>query len=108
MISSIQKDFKNGLSISEICDKYSITFKELVTIHLKKQAELNPKNSIRHHSGGFVLEKTINGKTVYYGYYKTLETAEKVKQKLIQCNWNKKYLPLIHKELGVTEYGCSE
>ena len=108
MISDIQNDFKNGLTINEVCNKYGLTFKELVSSHMRKKAEINPKKCIRYRNGGFILQKTINGKAIYFGFYDSLETAEKVKAMLIKYDWNKDYLPLIHKKLGVKEYGSSE
>ena len=109
MISEIQNDFKKGYTINEVCNKYGLTFKELVSSHMRKKAEINPKKCIyQHYNGKYVLQKTINGKEIYYGIYDSLETAEQVKALLIKFDWDKDYLPLILKQLGVENNGSNE
>lgn len=53
--------------------------------------------TIRKDAKGFLIKKN----NVYYGNYETLEIARKVKQKLIEANWDKRQLNKIRKEIGL-------
>ena len=50
---------------------------------------------------GFIIRKN----NVYFGNYKTLEIARKVKKELIKVNWDKNQLNKIRKELGLKPMG---
>ena len=154
----IQKDLQKGLTITEVCRKYQISFKELFKFIKKQKQRRNYKSPEKHifrynnrwaiikkinqkrivygtyinvneakkvkneleqlnwqvnpndYKGDLYIQKEHNAykitksqgkKTIRYGTYKDLETARKVRDMLIKCNWNKDYLPLIKKELGV-------
>lgn len=45
----------------------------------------------------FRVSKTINKRTVNFGLYDSFETAKLVRDKLIDCNWDKKQLKEIQK-----------
>ena len=49
----------------------------------------------------YYVRKRVNGEFVYYGAYASQGIAEEVVKKLKECNWNKKELSRIQKELGV-------
>ena len=63
----------------------------------------NPKSFRNYYktSQGYQVVKTVYGKTMSYGYYKTEEDAKKVVAALRKCNWNKHELLRITRELGV-------
>lgn len=50
---------------------------------------------------GFQIYKCINGKNQYYGRYYSLEDAQTVRDKLIECDWDKNQLPSILEETGI-------
>lgn len=54
-------------------------------------------------AGTFRVYKKCNYHNVYYGTYASEKIANKVVDKLMLCNWDKKELPRIHKELGIYE-----
>lgn len=51
--------------------------------------------------GKFHVIKTINQRQSTYGRYLDFETAKKVRDKLIECNWDKEMINDIEKECGV-------
>lgn len=54
----------------------------------------------------YVIQKeSSRSKTLYYGLYHTLEDARKVRDCLVKLNWDKDYLPLILRRLGVERIG---
>ena len=66
--------------------------------NLPKELEdlkIKPKD-IKYHSftqGKYTVNKFINGKTVHFGRYDDLETAEKIIKGLEECNWQPEKLP---------------
>ena len=111
MFSEISKDLKNE-SIEDICTKYNITFKELVEQSLQNNPRTNgDKNTYRFiypRDNHYVIMKTIKREYRYFGTYSSLEDARKVRDKLIDCNWEKSQLSSILEELGVKNNGNSE
>lgn len=51
--------------------------------------------------GRYRIQKVINGRKISYGTYDTLEEAILVRDKLMECDWNKKQLQEIKDELGI-------
>ena len=51
--------------------------------------------------GRYRIQKIINGRKISYGTYDTLEEAILVRDKLMECDWNKKQLQEIKDELGI-------
>ena len=154
----IRHDLKNGLSISEVCEKYNLTFKELYAELKHKPQDKEDCDNEKHiylirtryfilkggdytknYGSYFSLEEAIRvrdelvslewnvdsndylgdkyitckeknfkiskswgkHKTVVYGEYRSLEDARKVRDALVVFDWDKDYLPLILKRLGV-------
>lgn len=69
--------------VQEAKNKYGYS-----TPRTRGTGELN----IAKHSNKYEIKKSINGKESYYGRYNTLEFARRVKQKLIQRDWDKTQL----------------
>lgn len=177
-VEVIQKDLRNGDSISDVCKKHNLSFKELCSLmqgtssseycsrgirkspshgyilkvnrhyigtfddynnavkvrnHLKekyngdfrcrdkvfkeldiypnayfkkvnnrgKEMEL-PQNVYLTRSGKFQILKGRTGCTsLNFHTYNNLEDALKIREKLVECDWDKSQLPRIKKELGV-------
>lgn len=62
----------------------------------------NPENMTyihKHNVDKFAVIKLINGKKVYYGAYDTVEIAQKIRDKLIECDWDKSKLKQIKSEV---------
>ncbi|WP_405316217.1 hypothetical protein [Methanobrevibacter sp.] len=51
--------------------------------------------------GRYRIQKVINGRKISYGTYDTLEEAILVRDKLMECDWDKKQLQEIKDELGI-------
>lgn len=157
----IREKLWNGVTITEICTEYRLTFKKLFdlldTMDIKPQYLNLEEEHIYLKGKRYNIHKTVNGgtldfgsyiylgdaikirdelvalkwkanpleyngdvniyirdvdtyhiehKKVYYGCYYDLEVAREVRDKLIEFNWDKDYLPLICKSVGVKLRGC--
>ena len=59
---------------------------------------------ITNNCGGFAItKKDDTGKSVFYGRWKSLSFARKVRDCLVEFDWDKDYLPLILKRLEGAE-----
>ena len=58
-----------------------------------------PKYYSRTMFGTFQVRKTVNGKVIAYGVYKTPEIADAIVERLIECDWDKNELERIRKEV---------
>lgn len=56
-------------------------------------------------SWGYVIQKEYNQKLTYYGAYRTVNDARRVRDMLVKYNWNKKCLNEICKKIGVEKLG---
>ena len=109
-------DLNDGMSAYNLQAKYTLTPRQYRWImrriirkdgYSKKATGLPRKKaqkdfndtyiSILKGRKGFIIRKN----NVYFGNYETLETARKVKRKLIEANWDKNQLNNIRKELGL-------
>ena len=109
-------DLNDGMSAYNLQTKYTLTPRQYRYImrriirkdgYSKKATGLPRKKaqkdfndtyiSILKGRKGFIIRKN----NVYFGNYETLETARKVKRKLIEANWDKNQLNNIRKELGL-------
>lgn len=108
-------DLDDGMSAYNLQAKYILTPRQYRKImrnvirkdgySMKKSRVKNYTPRSRFHEPHITLKKDgkylVRRKTIYFGQYDTLETARKVKQKLIKCNWDKSQLNKIRKELGL-------
>lgn len=120
-LEEFEEDFKlKEMTIKELKQKYDIG--EAEYRRLKKELaekgvyrttpygrKPKPKR-IRHSNwgknysyrdGAWNISKIINGKSLFYGRYKTENDAQKVVIELRKCDWDKNQLPKILKELGI-------
>ena len=105
----LEEDLLNDLkimSISEVSEKYNLSFKELFDISLK----LNNKNNIKINDNTYIsktnskkwaIRKSIKGKMCYYGTYKVKKDASLVVKELIKVDWDVDELPSILERLGI-------
>lgn len=102
MKEKIRRELKNGKTIERVCTEYQISFSELVKL-MKGDQYLSGKRSkyglyiYRNNRGLFVVNKN----KVYYGMYKSLEDAVKVKNFFLYHGWNKRRLDEVCEKLGV-------
>ena len=112
MISrEFQEDLRNGMSISDACQKHKVSFKrafEILQYKDVKRCDGNPGGNtgeayIRYIKPckNYQLNKTINGKFTYFGTYDCLSDAVKVRDYMIMHGWDKQNLDVIRCELGV-------
>lgn len=112
MKEQIRNDLKNGSTLDEVCNKYSLTFKELLEVFKsdfhsyskprkskKKRTSSTGKKHI--YERGSARSYWIQKEGKYYGHYKTLDDAVAVRNGLILNDWNKDELDTICQKLGV-------
>lgn len=79
--------------------------------------KLDWKVDEKEYLGDMYITKTLKGdfrvaknfgkcKTIVYGIYEKLDDARRVRDCLVRMDWDKDYLPLILKRLGVVRVGC--
>lgn len=119
------KDFNEGMSSYNLQDKYLLTPRQYrrLTRGIRRKDGFSMKRSrtkpyavhSRFNEPHITFKKDgrymIRRKKIYYGQYATLEIAKKVKQKLIEHQWDKRQLNNIRKELGLKpmrEQKCSK
>ena len=108
-------DLDNGMSAYNLQEKHILTPRQYRMImrniqrkdgySLKKSSLM--KRDIRRNTnetyislkkdGHYIIRKN----KIYFGQYNCLETAKAVKEKLIQCNWDKTKLNEIRKSMGL-------
>ena len=108
-------DVNNGMSAYNLQHKYVLTPRQYRSImrniirkdgYSMKKSRVKPyKSRTRFNEPHITLKKDgkymIRKKSTYYGQYSSLEIARKVKQKLIEANWDKRQLNKIRKEIGL-------
>lgn len=84
------RDYKN-----RVCDECNIARKPIAKYHSQiiRKAFPNlapPKGMeyIQRKQGGYIVVKTFDRHCYYFGRYKSLECAKKVRDKLVMCDWN--------------------
>ena len=92
------------LPLDEILRKHGLNLK--IALHKPKKGGIIKKrdSSLLNIGGserGFQIYKYINGGNKYYGRYYSLEDAQTVRDKLIECDWDKTQLPVILEETGI-------
>ena len=108
-IQEFQRDLNNGMSIEDACRKHKTTLaKAFEILHYKdtnKRKTLGNcgESYIRYDetSGTYLLRKRVNKKYTYFGRYKTLEDAIKVRDYMMTHGWYKHRLNSIREELNV-------
>lgn len=55
----------------------------------------------RTRSGKYAVQKHMDGENIYYGSYNSKEEAERVVERLLECNWDKEQLETILREEGI-------
>ena len=110
-IIELKQDFKSQMTIGEVLIKHGLTFKEAVALCSIKQPR-KPKKSSRHYEPTgeeyirkygrkYVIRRNIKGKQKWFGSYKTLEDAIKVRDCLNEEGWSTYKVQPIREKLGV-------
>ena len=104
MKDKIREDLWNGMSIDEACRKYHISFKDLCKMmqsdnYSGSRCPTTNERYISHIGNVYILRKNGN----YYGQYRSMRDAKKVRRYLVDNGWNvtRRQLLKICKELGV-------
>ena len=105
MKHELRTKLRSGQTISEVCTEYHITFKELVGALHGYQNQINNRN---HRKSWKYIQKRerdeayiLKYNKVYYGQYKTVNDAKKVRDYFLEYGWNKDNLDFVCKLLGV-------
>lgn len=108
--ATVRTKLKNGSSIESVCKEYNLTFNDLFKL-LEKGTDLprdpNPEASCS--TGELYITKRTKGRKryflrkngVFYGSYKSLEDAKKVRDYFIMHRWDKRKLDEVCKKVGV-------
>lgn len=105
LYNNFKKDFiDTSYTALDLMKKYSLgrtkynSLRDMVCDELglkgKPKKEKSRANIVRN-LDDWVIRKKINGKRVFFGSYKDLEIAIKVRDELIKCNWDKNLYPEI-------------
>lgn len=107
------EDFKNDFlnsqyNISDLRKKYNLSFhqynklrklvceetglKSKPTKNFRQKKVIEDNTYIRQIYGKWGILKVINKKVIYYGYYDDINVARYIRDRLIECNWDKSYL----------------
>ena len=115
-LKAFQNDLRNGMTIEEACTKHNITFKDACREmpgnwnHPRTTRQNDGVTYYRKHNlpdyitlnrGRYMLRKKIKRKWVYFGRYKSLEDAIKVRDYMMEHGWNKHLLNSVCRKLGV-------
>ena len=106
----IQEDLRNGMSITDCCRKYNISFQDLCDRMPKRQKPKTKSNRftgekyIQTRDGKYYLRKSVNKKTRMFGTYNSLEDAIKVRDHCIEHGWIQKNIDQYCRELGIKRY----
>ena len=97
---SFRNDLRNGMTLENALMKYGWSLREVFQYCHRKNVD-NQYRFICLCNGYFNIRKYVNGEQIYYGYFKELDDAVKVRDKLMECDWDKSQLPRIMEELGL-------
>ena len=105
----IRADLNDGDSISTVCTRYGLSFKELCDgmprMHnkrkMKRSKQWTGEQYIQTRDGRFYVRKTIDGVTKLYGTYASLEDAVKVRDYCILHGWKRQRIDEYCRVLGV-------
>ena len=99
----ITEDLKKGMGLEECLIKHNTNLKTLFNREYPEEIRFDPEwRYIEKRGRGYDIKKKIFKSTCYYGKYATLEDAQRVRDKLILCDWNQRKVDNICKELGIT------
>lgn len=100
----LKKDLQE-LPLEEVLEKYDLTLNDLFKHQLRFNSVYNSRKKIRYinrtRSGKYAVQKHMDGENIYYGTYNSKEEAEKVAERLLECNWDKEQLETILREEGI-------
>ena len=87
-----------SLSLDELLRKHQLDLESAFREHKpvgegrKRRTSPTPYLNIRREGEVYIIRKRVKTKDVYYGRYNTLEDAVRVRDKLIEFNWDKNRL----------------
>ena len=109
-----QYDLQQGMSISETCTKYGLTFKYLCDNmarpltrkperkRKKKEPALTVSLYIQKKSDYYYLHKQVDGKYRTFGVYNSLEDAERMRDYCMEHGWKQRSIDEYCRILGIT------
>ena len=109
-----QQDLRNGMTITDACNKHRITFKYACE-NLPKAYKRNRRSRkqaftrtkfIQERNGKFYVRKYLptskkKGKTVSFGTYSSLEDAMKIRDHCVKYGWKQQSVDEYCRVLGV-------
>ena len=109
-----QKDLKNGLTISEALEKHNLTFKYVCDNlpraycstsrkrgHSKRNSKSRQYITHQERDDRYYLRKSIEGRMVHFGAYKTITDAVKIREYCKKHGWRKECIPEYEKRCGI-------
>lgn len=100
---AITDDLRNGMGLDECLIKHKTNLKILFTKEYPEEIRCSPEwRYIEKRGRGYDIKKKKFKSTYYFGKYKTLEDAQKVRDKLICIGWKQNQVDNICNELVIT------
>ena len=94
----IRSKMLNGETIKEVCQEYQITFPELISKMSKLGNEKRYNSKSHYRTGHIYIAKSKSGRYIvrkektYYGSFKSLDDAKKVRDWFMCNGWNKRWI----------------
>ena len=113
-ISELKKDMRSYMTIEEVLQKHSVSFADAVRLCSKTQSrkpngkgkpqrvyERTDAEKIYKYGRKFVIKKKVDGKQRWFGSYKTIEDAVKVRDYMNENGWEHTKVKAIREMFGV-------
>lgn len=92
-------------SLEDTLLDYNCSLKDLFDYCLHKDKWKSKRKEMyiqKQSTGRYRIRKSVDGKLIYFGYYRSLSDAVRVRDRLMELGWQRNLLKSIEKELGVT------
>ena len=96
---SFRNDLKNGMTLENALRKYGWSLREGFNYCHRRNFDNQYRFIYLTTNGYFNVRRMEGGRNIYYYCSKELDDAVKVRDKLMECDWDKSQLPRIMEEL---------
>ena len=97
---SFREDLRNGMTLEKALLKYGLSLREVFQYCHRRNLE-SKYCFIYIHQGGFNIMRWQGSERVYYARCRELDDAVRLRDRLMECNWDKSQVPRIMEELGL-------
>ena len=97
---SFRNDLRDGMTLENALRKYDFNLREVFDFCHRRNLD-SQYRFIYLLNGSFVIRRVVDGKQMYYFRCRELDDAVRIRDKLIECDWDKSKIPEIKMELGL-------